>query len=253
MVTNIILPLFAFALSAPLVSAQHTHPVGTTSPTAPAAQSDWMAAAMAAHMAYTPVRPLASGDSAKSAVIVAKLRDAVAKYTDYRAAEADGYKMFAPEMKDQPQYHFTKNWNAVRNQFGFDPARPTSLLYKRDEAGNLKLIGAMYTASKRTSAGELDEMIPLSVARWHRHVNWCVPPRRAKDRWKETRNGRPVFGPLGVATEAECKTAEGRFLPQVFGWMVHANIFAGNDLRAIWHDDHMEHEHAMIGAPKGSD
>ena len=259
MITNIALPLFAFALSAPLVSAQHTHPVGTTSPTAPAAptapnaQPDWMAAAMAAHMAYTPVRPLASGDSAKSAVIVAKLRDAVAKYTDYRAAEADGYKMFAPEMKDQPQYHFTKNWNAVRNQFGFDPARPTSLLYKRDEAGNLKLIGAMYTASKRTSAEELDEMIPLSVARWHRHVNWCVPPRRSKDRWKETQDGRPVFGPLGVATEAECKTAEGRFFPQVFGWMVHANIFAGNDLRAIWHDDHMEHEHAMIGAPKGSD
>ncbi|MBA3467587.1 MAG: hypothetical protein H0T21_09265, partial [Gemmatimonadaceae bacterium] len=129
MITNIALPLFAFALSATLVSAQHTHPVGTTSPTAPAAptapnaQPDWMAAAMAAHMAYTPVRPLASGDSAKSADIVAKLRDAVAKYTDYRAAEADGYKMFAPEMKDQPQYHFTKNWNAVRNQFGFDPAR----------------------------------------------------------------------------------------------------------------------------------
>ncbi|HXG70725.1 MAG TPA: hypothetical protein VNJ04_08960, partial [Gemmatimonadaceae bacterium] len=131
--------------------------------------------------------------------------------------------------------------------------RPTSLLYKRDEAGNLRLIGAMYTASKRASEEELDEIVPLSIARWHRHVNWCVPPRRSKGRWKESRDGRPVFGPLGVATEAECKTAEGRFLPQVFGWMVHANISAGNDLRAIWHDDHLEPEHAMIGAPKSSD
>lgn len=67
------------------------------------------------------------------------------------------------------------------------------------------------------------------------------------------RDGRPVFGPLGVSTTAECKAAEGRFLSQVFGWMLHADIFAGNDLRANWHDDHMEHEHAMIGAPKGSD
>jgi hypothetical protein len=31
--------------------------------------------------------------------------------------------------------------------------------------------------------------------------------------------------------------------------MVHANVFAGNDLRSIWHDDHMEHDHdAMLGA-----
>jgi hypothetical protein len=89
------------------------------------------------------------------------------------------------------------------------------------------------------------------VARWHRHVNWCIPARNQKDRWAETKDGRPVFGPLGVATKDECKAVGGRFIPQAFGWMVHANTFAGNDLSSIWSDDHsMEHDHAMLGDPK---
>jgi hypothetical protein len=36
--------------------------------------------------------------------------------------------------------------------------------------------------------------------------------------------------------------------------MVHANTFAGNDLKSIWHDDHMEHgQNAMLGEPKHPD
>ena len=158
--------------------------------------------------------------------------------------------MFAPQIKNQPQYHFTRGWNAIRNQWGFDPARPTSLLYKKDAQGQFHLIGAMYTASRRTSEDELNERVPLSVARWHRHVNWCIPARNAKKRWSETKNGRPIFGPLGVATKEECDAANGRFIPQAFGWMVHANAFAGNDLKSIWHDDHMAQDHAMIGDPR---
>jgi hypothetical protein len=162
--------------------------------------------------------------------------------------------MFAPQIKNQPQYHFTKKWNAIRNQFGFDPARPTSLLYKKDTQGQFHLIGAMYTASKGTSEDALNARVPLSVAHWHRHINWCVPPLRQKERWSETKDGRPVFGPLGVATREECDAANGRFIPQAFGWMVHANVFAGNDLKSIWHDDHMmDHDHAMLGEPKNPD
>jgi hypothetical protein len=212
---------------------------------------DWKAAAMAKHMAYSPTRPRTLGDSVRAAQIINELRQAIAKYRDVRLAEEDGYKMFAPEIKNQPQYHFTKAGNALRNQFGFDPARPTSLLYKKNNAGQFVLIGAMYTASKRTSVEELDQRIPLSIARWHRHVNWCVPRRNEKDRWSETKNGRPVFGPLGVATRQECDDAGGRFIPQAFGWMVHATTFAGNNLSSIWSDDHMmEHDHAMLGDPK---
>jgi hypothetical protein len=245
------------AIAGPL-SAQHTHDhsvaAANEQSASPASAKkstlrDWKMDAMARHMAYSASRPLSPADSIRADYVINELRQAVVRYQDVRVAEADGYKMFAPQLKNQPQYHFTKNWNAVRNSFGFDPARPTSLLYKRNAKGEMVLTGAMYTASKRTSEEELDKRVPLSVARWHRHVNWCVPKRSQKERWYETRDGRPVYGPLGVATEAECKAAGGKFIEQAFGWMVHANVFAGNDLRSIWHDDHMEHDHdAMLGA-----
>jgi hypothetical protein len=258
MARSILVVAFLVA-TAPLLSAQHSHqhPVATT-PAATgkmpaktnAKAADWKAEAMARHMAYSATRPLTPADSVRASHVINELRQAVARYQDVRLAEADGYKMFAPHIRNQPQYHFTKNWHAIRNSFGFDPARPTSLLYKRNERGELVLTGAMYTASKRTSEEELDTRVPLSVARWHRHVNWCIPKRSQKDRWLETKDSRPIFGPLGVSTEEECKAADGRFIPQAFGWMVHANLFAGNDLRSIWHDDHMEHDHdAMLGTP----
>lgn len=251
--------MFLMAASGRLV-AQHSHSHSDTTATAPASHAaanpgnansgDWKMAAMAKHMAYSSVRPLTTADSVRAAYVINELRQAVAKYQDVKVAEADGYKMFAPQIKNQPQYHFTKGWNAVRNQRGFDPARPTSLLYKKNAQGEFVLIGAMYTASKRTSEDDLNERIPLSVARWHRHVNWCVPARNAKERWYETKDGRPIFGPLGVATREECDGANGRFIPQAFGWMVHANVFAGNDLRSVWQDDHMKHDHgAMLGTP----
>jgi len=214
------------------------------------ATGNWKMTAMAKHMAYSSTRPLTPADSIRSAYVINELRQAVAKYQDVKVAEADGYKMFAPQIKNQPQYHFTKGGNAVRNSFGFDPARPTSLLYKKNSQGEFVLIGAMYTGSKRSSEEDLDERVPLSVARWHRHVNWCVPPLRHKERWHETKHGRPIFGPLGVATKDECDASGGRFIPQAFGWMVHATTFAGNDLKSIWHDDHMDHDHAMLGDPK---
>ena len=241
------------------LAAQHAHEHSDTTHAVHGSQGmddmdmagDWKMAAMAKHMAYTTTRPPTQQDSIRSAHVINELRQAIAKYGDVSVAEADGYKMFAPQIKNQPQYHFTKGLNAIRNQFSFDPARPTSLLYKKDASGKLQLIGAMYTAPKGASEDDLNARVPLSVAHWHRHVNWCVPPRSQKDRWSETRNGRPVFGPLGVATKDECDAAGGRFIPQAFGWMLHANTFAGNDLKSIWHDDHMmDHDHAMIGEPR---
>jgi hypothetical protein len=38
---------------------------------------------------------------------------------------------------------------------GFDPARPTSLLYHREPDGKLRLIGAMYTAPQRADPGAI--------------------------------------------------------------------------------------------------
>ncbi len=248
---------FLIAVSGRL-SAQHSHGHSDTATTAPHTShasahpmdgmgEDWKMTAMAKHMAYSSPRPLSAADSVRAGHVINELRQAIAKYQDVKLAEADGYKMFAPQIKNQPQYHFTKGLNAI------DPARPTSLLYTKDAQGQFHLIGAMYTASKGTSEEDLNDRVPLSVARWHRHVNWCIPPRSHKERWYETSNGRPIFGPLGVATREECDAAGGRFIPQAFGWMVHATTFAGNDLKSIWHDDHMDHEHAMIGDPRNPD
>ena len=82
--------------------------------------------------------------------------------------------------------------------------------------------------------------IPLSVARWHEHVNWCLPKWRQADRWREVR-GKPVFGPKSpIATADDCAAVGGRFYPRLFGWMVHVMAFESNDPRVIWGGhDHM--------------
>lgn len=194
--------------------------------------------AMAAHMEMTPPRPSNPGDSARAAKLVIELRSAIAKYHDVRVAVDDGFRQFAPQVKKQRVYHFTNYRWAFENAFRFNPEKPTSLLYKKDAQGNFVLIGAMYTAPKRFSEEKLNDRVPLSVAQWHKHVNWCVPPRGNQAKWTETKNGRPVFGPLGVSTREDCDAAGGRFVKEPFGWMVHANVFASNDPRVIWGDDH---------------
>lgn len=202
-------------------------------------------AAMSAHMEMTPRRAATAADSARAREIVAQLRTAIAKYRDVSVAEADGFRMFAPRLKNQRVYHFTRNLWAVENQFRFNPEKPTSLLYKKDAAGRFVLVGAMYTAPKRYSAADLDKRIPTSIASWHKHVNWCLPPRGEDSRWLEMQNGHPVFGPLGVSTSSECGAAGGRFVKQVFGWMVHANVFVSDDPSVIWGDDHMRGDEMM--------
>ena len=197
----------------------------------------------ALHMEMTPTRPAAPGDSARAASIVYTLRGAIAKYRDTSAAVADGYRMFAPQIKNQKVYHFSSNWVGVQEAFRFDPAKPTSLLYKKKPDGAFELIGAMYVAPKRFTPEQLDARIPLSVARWHKHVNWCLPPRGQTERWLERKDGHAVFGPESpIATKAECDAVGGVFRDSIFGWMVHANVFTGNDAKSIWGDEHAAHD-----------
>jgi hypothetical protein len=151
--------------------------------------------------------------------------------------------MFAPQIKNQRVYHFTRGWNAVQEAFRFDPAKPTSLLYAKGADGALHLVGGMYTAPKRWGADKLDERIPLSVAHWHKHVNWCVPPRGQRARWLERANGAPVFGPASpIATKAACDAVGGTFYADPLGWMVHANVMTSSDPAVIWGDDHAGHD-----------
>jgi len=62
----------------------------------------------------------------------------------------------------------------------------------------------MYTAPKRLSEDDLDQRIPLSVAQWHEHVNFCAPPATmSKDEKREGLLGPDAkFGLRGsIATE----------------------------------------------------
>jgi len=178
------------------------------------------------HLRMSPPRAATAADSARAARIVGDARAALARYRDVRVAEREGYTMFAPNVKDQPVYHFTKMGAAIRAQFRFDATRPTSLLYRKDAGGSFQLIGAMYTAPKDASWEELNDRVPLGIARWHLHTNMCVPRLAERERWREIDGGRPVFGPASpIATREACDAVNGRFLPTVFNWMVHANVY----------------------------
>ena len=232
----------AFALAAPGSAARAQHDAGEHGEHSEHAMSEHAMSGhldMSAHMVMTPPRAPTGADSARAREVAATLRAAIAKYSDVRAAEADGYKQFAPQIKNQRVYHFTSNRAAIKAAFTFDPERPTSLLYRRAADGSLRLIGAMYTAPRRASLDDLDARVPLSVARWHKHVNICVPPRGAAGRWRETENGQMRFGPAGaIATRERCDAVGGRFIPQLFGWMVHANVMEGDDLATVWGGGH---------------
>jgi hypothetical protein len=47
----------------------------------------------------------------------------------------------------------------------------------------------MYAAPKRFGPEKLDARVPLSVAQWHKHVNWCVPRKGEMARWREQKGG----------------------------------------------------------------
>ena len=100
---------------------------------------------MMKHMELTPLRPATRADSVRATAVAAELTRAISRYRDTAAAVADGYQMFMPAVKNQRVFHFTNNRRALLSVFHFDPAKPTSVLYKRGSDGKLHLVGAMYT------------------------------------------------------------------------------------------------------------
>jgi hypothetical protein len=169
-----------------------------------------------AHMHMTDLRPANANDEKRAAEIVSTLRSSIDKYKDYRVALGDGFQIFLPNVP-QDHYHFTNYRYALEASFTFNPSHPTSLLYKKTADG-YELEGAMYTAPRRFTEEQLNERVPLSVARWHQHVNFCLPPR---GELKNVGISHP-FGFWGsITTESACQDAGGRWFPVIFGWMAH--------------------------------
>jgi len=185
---------------------------------------------MGAHMYMTKLRtPATPADWAKADEIAKELRESIEQnnYMDYRVALGNGFRIFMPNLP-QPEYHFTSYYNGFLESFSFNPARPTSLLYKKNKTG-YDLVGAMYTMPKRVTEDQLNERIPLSIAQWHLHTNLCMPPaghRLAADYTK--------FGLTGsIVTKEACTEAGGTFYPVILGWMVHVYPFE-DSREKIW-------------------
>jgi len=184
---------------------------------------------MGPHMKMTVLRPAKPGDAGRAQQVVEAARKASAKYLDYHAALADGFKIFHPEVP-QKMYHFTNYEYAFEAAGSFNPEHPTSLLYEKHD-DDYKLIGVMYTAPKRLGEDQLDERVPLSIAQWHEHVNFCAAPAGRKN---EYLTPHPQFGLKGsITTQEACDAAGGTFHPVIFNWMVHVYPFE-KDQASIW-------------------
>lgn len=219
------------------------------------------------HMTMTEVRSATPADTTRGEVILAAMREKLAKYQDYKVAMTDGYE---PYMEQIPQdvYHFSSRSATMAEYMGdFDLSRPGSLLYEKKTLGGYKLVGAMYDAPPGATPEQLDQLIPLGLTHWHAHTNICLPSGVTEN---DVTNGRvagaanlrpdisstsgmgrstgrgagtglrmrfgymadPRFGFNGtISEEAECQAVGGNFHKQIFGWMVHVYPFASDDLR----------------------
>jgi hypothetical protein len=184
---------------------------------------------MGPHMKMTTLRPPQAGDSDRAQKVVEVARGVMEKYKDYHVALDDHFEIFHPEVP-QKQYHFTNYRYAFEAAVKFNPEHPTSLLYEKN--GDVyTLVGVMYTAPKRFSEDDLNQRIPLSVAQWHEHVNYCAAP---DGRRKEMLAANAKFGLRGsITTKEECDANGGEFHPVIFNWMVH--LYPGEKNAAqIW-------------------
>ena len=204
---------------------------------------------MSGHMYMTTLRPLEVGDQQKADALVAAAKVAMAPYQDYRKALADGYKIFLPNVP-QSQYHFTNYENGLAARSRFDPLKPTSLLYKKTDDGGYQLVGAMYTDRVDAPEDELNDRIPLSIARWHQHINFCKAPEGQKAAYF---GPDAKFGLTGsITTRDACEAAGGEFRPHLFGWMVHVYPYE-KDAKAVWStgDDDQGHDNMDHSAMPG--
>lgn len=187
---------------------------------------------MGPHMKMTDLRTPKPGDAERAQNVAEEARKVCEKYTDYHRALADGFRIFLPHIP-QKIYHFTNYAYGREAQSEFNPEHPTSLLYEK-HGDEYKLVGVMYTAPRQFTEVELDQRIPLSVAQWHEHVNFCRAPL---GHVMESFGPNPRFGFKGsISTKEACDAAGGRFIPVVLNWMVHVYPFE-KEQSAIWSVD----------------
>lgn len=188
---------------------------------------------MGNHMQMSLKRDLQPGDEQRAQEIVAAARKVIAEHADVNTALRDGYKPFYPTGRIGEEVHYTNYHLGPRVEYD----HPRSILYKRTSQG-MQAVGVMYTAPQDATADELNAIAPLSIATWHRHIDFCGGPRELP--MAEQYGQHAQFGPQGsIHTEEACKAAHGLWIPVVFGWMTHvypnarsaSQIWAGTDMQ----------------------
>jgi hypothetical protein len=171
------------------------------------------------HMQMSLKGDPAPGDEARAAEILAAADAVLSHYRDVTTALRDGYKPFFPTGRIGEEIHYTNSRYRRKEQQHVDYNQPGSILYKRTAEG-LKAVGVMYTAPVDASPLQLNAIVPLSVATWHRHVDFCGGPKTLPASEQFGPNAR--FGPQGsIHTEEACRDAQGLWIPVVLGWMTH--------------------------------
>ena len=171
------------------------------------------------HMQMSLKSDAAPGDAERATEILNTAAGVLSRYRDVNAAVHDGYKPFFPSGKIGEEIHYTNYRYRRLEQHHIEYSRPGSILYKRTADG-LKAVGVMYTAPTDSTASQLNAIAPLSVATWHRHVDFCGGPKTLPKSEQFGSNAR--FGPQGsIHTEEECAAAQGLWIPVVLEWMTH--------------------------------
>jgi hypothetical protein len=186
------------------------------------------------------------GDQERAKRIVAAARGVIEHYSDVNTALRDGYKPFHPSGKMGEEVHYTSyRYNRLEQRHA-DYEHPGSILYKRTPAG-MQAVGVMYTATQDSTPEQLNSVAPLSIATWHRHVDFCGGPRSLPLGAQVGPHAQ--FGPAGsIHTEEACKEAHGLWIPVVFGWMTHvypnakspSDVWAGMDMHMDANTDEEE-------------
>jgi hypothetical protein len=176
------------------------------------------------------------GDKERADRIVAEARSVLAHYSDVNTALRDGYKPFHPTGKLGEEVHYTNYRFHRLEQRHVDYDHPGSILYQRTPQG-MRAVGVMYTAPQDSTPEQLNAVAALSIATWHRHVDFCGGPRSLP--LEEQFGPHAQFGPQGsIHSEEACKEARGLWIPVVFGWMTHVypnakspnEVWAGMDM-----------------------
>lgn len=174
---------------------------------------------MSEHMQMSLQGATHPGDERRAQDIVAVARDVLVRYADVDVALREGYRPFYPTGRLGEEVHYTNYRFAQRERRQVIYGQPGSILYRRTATG-MKAVGVMYTGPQDSTPEQLDAVAPLSIATWHRHVDFCGAPRGLP--LSEQFGAGARFGPQGsIHTEEACAAAHGLWIPVVFGWMTH--------------------------------